>query len=108
MFAAAYRLWRRLQTDPALLRAIHGWATLFWLCNFPPVIALYLLVPNEVFQNFCLFYLALVSVYANVAGEWSAWQASRVEVVQQEEQERDTAAEVVDQLVERTEIRPAE
>lgn len=97
-----------MQTDPTLLRSIHGWATIFWLANFPPVIAFYLLVPNETFQNFCLLYLAIVSVYANVAGEWSAWQASRVEVVQQEEQERDTAAEVVDQLVERTEIRPAE
>lgn len=108
MFRATRRLWRRLQTDPALLRSFHGWATVFWLANFPPVVTLYLLVPSESFQNFCLLYLALVSVYANVAGEWSAWQASRIEVAQQEERERDTAAEVVDQLVERTEIRPVE
>jgi len=80
------RAWRRLHTDPALLRSVHGWLTLFWLANFPPVVVLYLAVPNEVFQDFCLFYLALVSVYANVAGEWSAWQASRVEVRQQEQE----------------------
>lgn len=68
--------------DPKRLRAFHAWATLFWMANFPPVIALYLLTTSSRFQRFCLLYLAVVSIYANVAGEWSAWQASRVEVKQ--------------------------
>lgn len=77
-------LWTSIQGDPIFLRQAHGWLTLFWIANYPPVIALYLLVSNEAFQAFCLFYLALVSIYANVAGELAAWQASRVEVRQDE------------------------
>ena len=76
--------WTSIQNNPVLLRKIHGWLTIFWIANYPPVIALYFLVDNTTFQAFCLFYLALVSIYANVAGEWAAWQACRVEVRQEE------------------------
>lgn len=75
-----------LLQDPVFLRSFHGWATVFWLINFPPIIALYLLTDSKAFQAFCLLYLALVSIWANVAGHWSAWQASRIEV---KEDERD-------------------
>jgi len=66
--------------DPIFLRRFHGWTTMFWLLNFPPVIALYIIFPAAQFQKFCLLYLALVSIWANVAGHWSAWQAARIEV----------------------------
>ena len=75
-------LWAMVQGDPVFMQKINGWLTIFWLCNFPPVITVYLLVDNETFQKVCLLYLALVSIWANVAGHWSAWQASRVEVKQ--------------------------
>jgi hypothetical protein len=71
--------------EAGFLKTFHAGATVFWLLNFPPIIALYLLVDNETFQNFCLLYLALVSIWANVAGHWSAWQSSRVEVKQDEQ-----------------------
>lgn len=41
----------------------------------------------------CIFFptsvplLVFVSVYANVAGHWSSWQASRTEVLQEEAKE---------------------
>lgn len=73
-----------LVQDAVFLRKFHGWMTIFWLANFPPVTALYLLVDSDAFQRFCLLYLALVSIWANVAGHWSAWQAARIEVKQDE------------------------
>lgn len=66
------------------LRRFHGWTTVFWIANFPPIILLYLLTDDETFQKFCLLYLALVSIWANVAGHWAAWQASRIEVKEDE------------------------
>lgn len=74
-----------VQGDPVFMQKVNGWLTIFWLANFPPVIMVYLMVGNETFQRICLLYLALVSVWANVAGHWAAWQASRVEVKQEED-----------------------
>lgn len=59
--------------DPRLLRRVHGWLTLIWFVGAFPI---------------CWFFsesiklLVFVSVYANVVGHWSSWQASRVEVKQ--------------------------
>lgn len=77
-------LWASVQGDPVFMKKANGWLTIFWILNFPPVIGLYLLIDSDRFQKFCLLYLALVSIWANVAGHWSAWQASRVEVRQEE------------------------
>ena len=53
-------------------------------------------------------HLRLLSLWALVSGHWSAWQAARVEVAQQEQidAEADDPVEhrVVDEMVERTEI----
>jgi hypothetical protein len=68
--------------DPRTMRRVNGWLSVFWMANFPPVIALYLLVGDDQFQRVCLLYLALVSIWANAASHWSAWQAARVEVKQ--------------------------
>ena len=56
-------------------RRVHGWATIGWLV---------LAVPAVVWWRNSLPFLVFVSVYANVAGHWSSWQASRVEVKQEE------------------------
>lgn len=77
------RFWNAVQNDPVFLRKLNGWLTIFWAWNFPPVIALYLLVDNETFQKICLLYLALVSIWANVGSHWSAWQAARIEAKQE-------------------------
>jgi hypothetical protein len=73
-----------VQEDPVFMRKVNGWLVWFWMANFPPVILIYALAP-EVWKQSSILYLALVSIYANVAGHWAAWQASRVEVVQQQE-----------------------
>lgn len=105
-------LWASVQGEPKFMQAANGWLTVFWIANFPPVIALYVLVDSDQFQAFCLLYLALVSIWANVAGHLSAWQASRIEVQQTEQQAKsdaeDVPQQVVDALVERTDVRPVD
>jgi hypothetical protein len=77
-------LWAMVQGDPVFMRKTNGWLVWFWLANFPPVIACYLLAP-DFWAQASILYLALVSIYANVSGHWAAWQASRVEVKQDEQ-----------------------
>lgn len=61
---------------PEFLRGFHGYATLTWfVISFPLA---YFLGSSVVFVTF-------LSLYAIVTGHWSAWQASRVEVVQAEQ-----------------------
>ncbi len=54
-------------------------------------------------------YVAALSLWALVSGHWSAWQAARVEVNQQaqEEQRDEVAEEIVSKLVDETEIQPS-
>ena len=46
-------------------------------------------------------YVSALSLWALVSGHWSAWQAARVEVYQQQE---DIAGDVVEAVIEKTEI----
>lgn len=71
---------RERVTSAEGIKAINGWLTWFWVANFPPVIWLYFAVDSDTFQNLMLLYLALVSIWANVAGHASAWVAGRTEV----------------------------
>lgn len=96
-------LWQKIQGDPIWMRGVNGWLVWFWVANFPPVILIYALAP-DVWKQASILYLALVSIYANVAGHWAAWQASRAEVALQEESEEDVAEEVVEKIVERTDV----
>jgi len=73
----ARALWASIQGDPVFMRKINGYATIFWILNFPPVIVIYVWAP-DVFKQASILYLALVSIYANVAGHLAAWQASRI------------------------------
>ena len=66
------------------MRKVNGHLTLHWLCHFPVVIVLYFVYPDT-WEKISILYLALVSIYANVAGHLAAWQASRVEVLQQKQ-----------------------
>ncbi len=77
-------LWASIQGDPVFMRKFNGHATLHWICHFPAVIGIYFLFP-ETWKQVSILYLALVSIYANVAGHLAAWQASRVEVKQDEQ-----------------------
>lgn len=98
-------LWASVQGDPVFMRRLNGWLTIFWVVMIPVSMAMGWL--NSV------VYVSALSLWALVSGHWSAWQAARVEVKQEEaqraaeRQEQVTAAEVVKALVEQTTIEPA-
>lgn len=62
---------------PTFLRAFHGWCTLFWLPFTMLAFALGWL------QS--VVFVSLMSMIALFLGSFSAWQAARVEVNQDEE-----------------------
>lgn len=93
-------LWASVQGNPVFMRKLNGWLTIHWVFHFPVVIVLYFVYPS-VWTSASILYLALVSIYANVAGHLSAWQAARVEVTQNDQ---DVAGEVVDKLHEHPDV----
>jgi hypothetical protein len=70
-------LWAAVQGDPILMRRVNGWLT----------IAALILVPLSLLTGWIdsLRFVAALSVWALVSGHWSAWQAARVEVKQDEQ-----------------------
>ena len=93
-------LWASVQGDPKFMRRVNGYFTLFWIAMIPISAVMGWL--NSV------VYVSALSLWALVSGHWSAWQAARVEVAQQEEaDERATNPiedKVVEKLVERTTV----
>lgn len=75
-------LWASVQGDPIFMRRVNGWLTIFWIAMIPVSIATGLL--NSV------AYVSALSLWALVSGHWSAWQAARVEVKQDEQAEEGT------------------
>lgn len=57
--------------NPVWLRRIHACITVMWLC---------LIVPTVIWWKDSILWVALMSIWANVASHWSAWQATRSEV----------------------------
>lgn len=53
------------------LRRFHGVATLIWMA---------LVIPTLLLWSESILWVALMSVWANVASHFAAWQASRTEV----------------------------
>lgn len=51
-------------------RQVHAWLTVIWLG---------LLVPSVLWWSTSIKWLVLMSVWANIAGHFSAWQAARAE-----------------------------
>lgn len=70
-------LWASVQGDPVFMRKVNGWLAVLWfVAAFPICFWLSESVP----------FLVFVSVYAVVTGHWSTWQAARVEVKQEEQE----------------------
>ncbi len=92
--------WDMVRGDPVFMRRVNGWLAIFWVIMIPISIATHWV--NSV------VYVSALSLWALVSGHWSAWQAARVEVQQQDDAKRkdeeDVPAEVVDALVERTDV----
>ncbi len=93
-------LWASIQGDPVFMRRVNGWLTVFWLVMIPVSIVTHWISS--------VTYVAALSLWALVSGHWSAWQAARVEVKQQEEEQarddEDLPGEIVERIVEDTEI----
>ena len=93
-------LWASVQGDPVFMRRVNGWLTIFWVAMIPVS-----LITGWISS---VTYVAVLSLWALVSGHWSAWQAARVEVAQQDEADRrereDVAGDVVDRLVDQTTI----
>ena len=93
-------LWASIQGDPAFMRRVNGWLTIFWI----------LMIPFSIATGWIcsVTYVACLSLWALVSGHWSAWQAARVEVQQAQEQQRreeeDVPGEVVERIVDETEV----
>lgn len=70
-------LWAAVQGDPKFMRTVNGWLALFWV----------VMIPISIWTGWItsVTYVAALSLWALVSGHWSAWQAARVEVKQQED-----------------------
>ena len=102
MRTVASSLWANVQGDPAFMRRVNGWLTIFWIAMIPVS-----LVTGWVHS---ITYVSAHSIWALVSGHWSTWQAARVEVTQQkaEEREREPVEEkVVEAILEKTDVEPA-
>jgi hypothetical protein len=60
--------------SPRTAQRLHFWLTLAWLVSAVPVVAI-----KGLRESIPL--LVFISIYANVAGHFSAWQAARAERV---------------------------
>ena len=85
-------LWNSFQNDPVFMRKLNGWLAIIWLAASIPIC---------IFLASSVPFLVFVSVYAVVTGHWSTWQASRVEVRQEED---NVAADILDELDEKTDV----
>lgn len=97
-------LWVAVQGDPVFMRRVNGWLAIVWVVMIP--------ISYELGWLKSVAFVSALSLWALVSGHWSAWQAARVEVHQEEElaaQEEDPVEErVVDKMVERTELERAD
>ena len=104
MEKVARSLWTSVQGDPAFMRRVNGWLTIFWIA----------MIPLSIITGWVrsITYVSALSIWALVSGHWSTWQAARVEVMQREEAEEREAnpvhEKVVEAIVEQTNIEPAE
>ena len=69
-------LWASVQGDPVFMRKVNGWLTVFWI----------VMIPVSILTGWIssVTYVSVLSLWALVSGHWSAWQAARVEVKQDE------------------------
>jgi hypothetical protein len=96
--------WASVKGDPVFMRRLNGWLTIFWVAMIPVSFATGWVRLTT--------YVSALSLWALVSGHWSAWQAARVEVNQAQDQKRrdkqDIAGDVVERIVQDTEIRAAD
>lgn len=80
-------LWASIQGDPVFMRRVNGWLTIGWIAMIPISATLHLLSS--------VTYVSALSLWALVSGHWSAWQAARVEVHQQQDADVQDVIDVI-------------
>ncbi len=75
------------------MRRVNGWLTIVWVAMIP--------VSYSLGWLHSVAYVSALSLWALVSGHWSAWQAARVEVAQQEQIEAEEEHPVEERVVER-------
>lgn len=68
------RLWSSISCSPIFMRRVNGWFVILWIVMIPVSYTLHWLSS--------VTYVSALSLWALVSGHWSAWQAARVEVKQ--------------------------
>jgi hypothetical protein len=56
--------------NPTILRRFHASASIVWIV---------LIVPTLIWWKDSVLWVALMSLWANIASHWSGWQAARAE-----------------------------
>jgi hypothetical protein len=70
-------LWASVQGNPRLMQRVNGWLAVLFVA---------LIVPSFAFGWVdSTRFVSALSLWALVSGHWSAWQAARVEVKQDEQ-----------------------
>jgi hypothetical protein len=96
----AKSLWASVQGDPVFMRRVNGWLAIFWVVMIPISLATGWVKS--------VVYVSALSLWALVSGHWSAWQAARVEVTQEQEilkqQKHPIEENIVERLVEETDV----
>jgi len=96
-------IWASVQGDPVFMRRVNGWLTILWLAMIPVSLATGWVKS--------VVYVSALSLWALVSGHWSAWQAARVEVNQQREEQRrdeeDVAGKIVARVISDTDVQPS-
>ena len=84
-------LWASVQGDPVFMRKVNGWLTIFWI----------IMIPVSLITGWVesVVYVSALSLCALVSGHWSAWQAARVEVKQDEAETRQNDRDDDDQTL---------
>jgi hypothetical protein len=97
-------LWSAARDNPAVMRRVNGWLTIFWVVMIPVSLATHWVAS--------VTYVSALSLWALVSGHWSAWQAARVEVRQEQEllerQHDDVPGKVVREILRETTLEPTE
>lgn len=96
---AIKRFWDLIEGDPKFMRKMNGWLTVFWIAMIPVSLAMGWL--NSV------VYVSALSLWALVSGHWAAWQAARVEVEQQKEEQRDTEGKIAERIIKESNLHHA-
>lgn len=61
----------------------HRWLKWAWAANLPPVVAAYFVLGADLFARLMLFYLAVVSIWANVASHAAGDDAAEAKLAAQ-------------------------